>query len=194
MNTARRPNLLRSTTILAAVFGILIVGSAYLKARHLRDVAKDVHALGPDFELPRAAFSRDQALADPGCEDEEARSELMAAMAEYAHGRDDAAQRGLLAAVAADPEWVRARFYLGVVRLHLGFPVSAAEDLRRAHTAGFEPEGDSSAWWLAVAELYCGRTERGEPLLREVADGESARASASREILDRLRNIDEEKE
>lgn len=178
----------RGTAILAAAFGIIVVGSAYLKVRHLRLVAEDVRWLGAEFELPRAAFSRERAAADPSCPDEESRRLLLSAMADYAHGRDDAAQRQLLRSVSAAPDWPMPRFYLGVLRLQLGFPLSAAEDLRRARDLGFEPREDSSAWWLGVAELYCGRQDSGRRLLEEAAASASPRAAEAREILDRFEN------
>jgi hypothetical protein len=180
--------------ILAAAFGIIVVGSAYLKVRHLRRVAEDVQWLGADFELPRAAFSREAAESDPACPDEENRRIFLGAMADYAHGRDAAAQRQLLRSVSAAPDWPMPRFYLGVVRLALGFPVSAAEDLRRARELRFEPDGDSSAWWLGVAELYCGRTEAGLALLEQAAAASSARADEARRILDRLEHESKETE
>jgi hypothetical protein len=185
---------LRGTVLLAAAFGILVVGSAYLKVRHLRDVAEKVHWQGADYVLPRAAFSRDGAAVDPACPDEEIRQRFLMAMSDYAHARDDAAQRGLLKTVSAAPEWPMPRFYLGVVRLQLGFPTAAAEDLRRARDDGFEPEDDSSTWWLGVAELYCGRQESGRRLLEEVSETQSPRAAAAAEFLQRLDREMEETE
>lgn len=180
------PGLSVSTAMLASgLLVVLILGSALLKTRHLRQAAERTRWQGPGFELVRPNYDRTLIEAEDALtRNPDARRLFAEGMVDFLHAEDRDAQSRFLRAASQEPEWPMLRFYLGTTRLFLGFPVAAAADLQRAADAGFAPPGGSSLWWLAVARLYCGETEEGYRLLDRVATGDSPQAAAARRILD----------
>jgi len=184
--TVRKGLPVRSAFWMAALLGVMVVGSAYLKSRHLSRIAERADWQSADFYLPRATFQIEPSRGDELCPDSQLRSEFMEAMSDYVHGNDADARRELLGVVHHAPDWPRARFYLGVTELHLGHPMMASQNLERALDGGFQLPEHEGEWWLGVAELYCGRRDSGRRLLLEAAQGSKPSAKSARKILEGL--------
>lgn len=178
---------MRQLYVLGIVFALAIVGGGYLKTRHLAGIAQRAEMLPAGFELPKPGFDRAAFEADPGCEDALAMQEFQQAIQLEQRGDDESARRALLAVLRREPQWARARFHLGCLRLRLGHPLAAAEDLRAAGDRGFAPESDRLEFWLAVAEIYNGRPELAAELLAQVESG--PRSELARTLLTRLDEI-----
>jgi len=183
----------RTSAIASAVFILVILGAGLLKSRHLRQVADRVAWSGPEFELTRPGYDRigfESGIDGP--RNPRARELYSEGMVDFLHADDRHAQARFLRAVALEPDWPRLRFYLGVSRLFLGFPVGAAEDLQAAADAGFHPPGAESLWWLAIARLYCGQSEEGYRLLDRIVAEQMPHADEARKILQRRSNLAED--
>ncbi len=188
----RPPGISVRTTLLAAgAFGLVVVGSAVLKTRHLSRVADRVAWRSPDFRMDRPGYDR---LGFEATTDRNSRARAMFAdgMVDVLHADDRGALASFLKAGAREPDWPMLRFYQGVSRLYLGFPVAAAADRQMAADAGFHPPEARTLWWLGLARLYCGETQEGYRLLQEIADSSLPQATPAREILIRIDRLTED--
>jgi hypothetical protein len=188
---ARRGLSIRTTLVLAGVFGLMVVGSAVLKTRYLTHMAERMAWEPEGFRVDRPEFDRPAFEQDPrfGLDhvpDESAQRLFLEGTAAMLRGDDRRALSRFTRAHGREPAWPVLSFYLGTTRLQLGNAVAASDDLEAAVAAGFDPPNGPAVWWLALARLYCGRTQEGRTLLRPVRDSNARQAEMARKILERL--------
>ena len=109
------------------------------------------------------------------------------AMAAYVAGRCADATSGLRRALAVDPSFTQARFYLGVCELHGGRVDDASASLQRVIAAGESPYLEDAHFFLANAHIQRGDTERARQELRRVLALQGDRHEQAKRLLDELR-------
>lgn len=193
----RRPGLgLRASLLVAAGLGLAVVGSAWLKTRHLGGLARRVQWQTADFVLDRPRFDRAGFEAGPwgpahgtaaaSSPSPAERTVFYTAMEAFARADDARALRGLQQVLASHPDWAPARFYRGACELLAGHPMSAGSDLQAAKAGGYSPPDGTCDWWLGVAHLYNGDREAGRECMAAVAGSGSPQATQASAILARL--------
>jgi hypothetical protein len=186
----------RASLLVATALGLLVIGSAWLKTRHLTGLVRRTAWQTADFVVTRPAF--DRAALDAGVWDvaegttpeptltPAAREEFLGAMEAYQRGDDARALRGLQHVLRTHPRWAPARFYRGACELLTGHPMAASADLRAARDGGFAPPDGPCDWWLGVAYFYNGDQDAGRDCMVAVAASGSPQAEQAQAILRQL--------